>query len=715
MAGRAWLETLAEHPALHSAADAPPPSGQRVSRVAVRGADLIATVDNELRIISLSDAKRGVETSKVLYAPELDFPVESILVNATGKLLALVGTYQVAIIVLPRRGYEKQVGSQIHVNLVRLGTFYHAPQGSVPIAQAVWHPLGENSASLLVLTADGVVREYDVTRNVDEPQQTIACVPRRNKRSVFSAEDDDSSVAVSLAVGASCTTGDWLMLSLFVLMQNGDVWALCPFLPKHAVVNVRAIHALASVESKKPAEGGAPLRYVGALLRQISDGELARVTSPHIVAMPPKPQGPLRFKPEPVELDDEYAPAASDLLLTQIGGDGAPRVPILCIASCDGRVDICLVAEPIGPSWDKPTPPTLAVYESIDLALGGHDDRVFLSADPLYPDTFVATSRSAVHVVSFQSWAESLLAAVGVADQSALGDALKQGERSQVTHEAQVDGPVLVGTAMVNDVYLSYALLALTSDGQLITKELELRVALDEAAVEAAPVEAPAYRSLLASGFKVPDALQRPRQAPVAKGPLDGTPGSLRTFGTAAAEVRTQLADIVHAGNTVQARLDIQLHELKRQLDKLDSIAKRADSFSADSPLAARLERVAAAQTAVVQRLDALLQRLMDQHQPQLSVYEHRWFDELQRMAREFGVAEAGSRYVALERLHRLEHQLSVLRPSLASLKGSSQQAPERLGSRQLERVERQLAHEAAVLSLARAKAQYLQAALRAS
>lgn len=730
MASRAWLEALAAHPALRSAADAPPPHGVRTARTAVRGTDLIAAIDGELRILSLSEAKRGATAYKTLVSPELTITPECLLVNATGKLLAVVGTHEVIIVVLPRRGYERQVGARLDVMAVRVGSFFHTPQSEAPIAQCIWHPLGANSASLLVLTTDAVVREYDVTHNVDEPQQTLTCAPLPRAHAharggggggAFSADDDDSCVAVALAVG-DCGTSDWLTLTLFVLMQNGDVWALCPFLPRHAVLRTQTVHALAALESRE-AHSGAPLRFVGALLRQIGGsgaaggaGELAHVTSPHIAARPPRPQGPLLFQPPPLELDEECAPAASDLLVTALG-DGAARIPLLCIANCDGRVDICILAEPLAPAWDEPArPPTLSVYESIDLGVAAHT-RVLLTADPLYPDTFVATSRHDVHVVAL-AWGDA--AAAALADGGDVEAVLRERRGAHVTHEAHVDGAAVVGAVMLSDVYLSYALLALTSDAQLLAKELALRVPHDDAA-PAEPAPAPAYHSLI-KPLRIPDAVRAPPRArappPAAAaasaGPVESTPACLRTFGTAAAHVRDELAAVVNAGNAVQAHLDLQLHEHARLLSKLAAVAARAADICDASPLAARIARVADAQAAAVHRLDALLQRLMDKHQPQLSVYEHRWFDELQRMAREFGVADAGARFAALERLRRLEHQFAVLRPSLAAYREQAAPAAhERLGTRQLERVERQLAHEAAVLALARAKAQYLQTALR--
>ena len=179
-----WQEALSTHPIV---TERRPPNERggaditrRTSLLATRGTDLLAVVDNELRMTSVAYAKRHVEQGegalsyKVLTNEALNFPIQSILVNSTGKLLAVVGVYEVVIVILPRRGYMKQVGTALPVKAVRVGTYYHAPHGTSPIAQCRWHPYGAGGVSFIVLTEDAVVREYDVSHDVDEPQQTLA-------------------------------------------------------------------------------------------------------------------------------------------------------------------------------------------------------------------------------------------------------------------------------------------------------------------------------------------------------------------------------------------------------------------------------------------------------------------------------------------------------------------------------------------------------------
>lgn len=39
-----------------------------------------------------------------------------------------------------------------------MGQYYHALDGSAPIAKVDWHPWGEAGSTLLVMTADGKLR-----------------------------------------------------------------------------------------------------------------------------------------------------------------------------------------------------------------------------------------------------------------------------------------------------------------------------------------------------------------------------------------------------------------------------------------------------------------------------------------------------------------------------------------------------------------------------
>lgn len=60
----------------------------------------------------------------------------------------------------------------------------------------------------------------------------MSLVPAGEQSGGFSAVDEGASKAVAMCLGEG--KGDWSAMTLFGLMRNGDVVALCPFLPKKA-------------------------------------------------------------------------------------------------------------------------------------------------------------------------------------------------------------------------------------------------------------------------------------------------------------------------------------------------------------------------------------------------------------------------------------------------------------------------------------------------
>lgn len=110
------------------------PSGRRQIMV-LKNEDLIVASGNELRMTSLGDSKLGRSTRKsykvrqfsilsssfvnltelcqVLHTPNLQFQIHQLALNPNGKLLAIAGATQVAVVVLPRAGYSRLVPSAI--------------------------------------------------------------------------------------------------------------------------------------------------------------------------------------------------------------------------------------------------------------------------------------------------------------------------------------------------------------------------------------------------------------------------------------------------------------------------------------------------------------------------------------------------------------------------------------------------------------------------
>jgi nucleoporin NUP82 len=126
------------------------------------------------------------------------------------------------------------------------------------VAKVRWHPHGANDSTLLVLTADGLLREYDVSEDAEEPTQVVDFCADGSKPPSFaksgfglsrshnlqksssarsglagwSADDVDGTIATSFCLGQG--KADWGPLTLYCLMRNGDIYAVCPYVPKNA-------------------------------------------------------------------------------------------------------------------------------------------------------------------------------------------------------------------------------------------------------------------------------------------------------------------------------------------------------------------------------------------------------------------------------------------------------------------------------------------------
>lgn len=126
-----WLDALPAHPVFALAPlvgdELPRPASpnlpQRLDfpaapkRIAVlaRAVDLVLAVGSELRIISLADCKASSGAPYKTLAANVQFPVQSLVLNHTGTLLAVVGHTQVTLVVLPRKGWSRKLAQAVPV------------------------------------------------------------------------------------------------------------------------------------------------------------------------------------------------------------------------------------------------------------------------------------------------------------------------------------------------------------------------------------------------------------------------------------------------------------------------------------------------------------------------------------------------------------------------------------------------------------------------
>ncbi|KAJ6509962.1 hypothetical protein C8R47DRAFT_1096169 [Mycena vitilis] len=498
----------------------------------LKDADLIVAAGAEIRIAALGAARPvGAKGYKTLHTPNLQFEIHQISLNPSGKLLAVAGATQVGVVVLPRSGFARLVPDTIDCKSLQIGQFHHAAKSSPHIAKIQWHPWGDSGSTLMVMTEDGKLREYDISVDTEEPQQVLSFVPEKKTKS-FVAEDASEREVASFSLGQG--RADWGPLTVYALMKSGDIYSICPYMPKNASIPSSYVHSLECFISAKQEflsqsqERGSSSttrslstlydyqhKYITALLKQLPPGTVFPASSRSVLMHPPttikaRParQGPFLLQPEPRALVGSDGGDAADIMYLAFGADedaeddgegvGTEHLGVVVISFQDGKVDVCLDVEKVEARWDMGGSkrdaelPMLAVYETIDLGLvtmlagqigllqGNYP--VFL-ADPIHDDTVYVYHAFGVHTLHLGPLLQSLALALkaGDDDGTALSAALQKSAGTSVTPilttfsvERRCSNPV-ISVAVPNDVYLTYSIFILTSAMRITTFPLNLR------------------------------------------------------------------------------------------------------------------------------------------------------------------------------------------------------------------------------------------------
>ncbi|TFK43370.1 hypothetical protein BDQ12DRAFT_622288 [Crucibulum laeve] len=529
--------TLPRFKQVDSENDGPTPSGRRQAMI-LKDADLIVAAGKELRMTSLGDAKLSRSTRKsykTLHTPNIQFEIHQIALNPSGKLLAVAGAFQIAVVVLPRSGFARLVPDAIDCKSVQIGQFFHATGNSAPIAKIDWHPWGEAGATLLVMTVDGKLREYDISVDTEEPQQVLSFVPERKFKS-FVAEDQSEREVASFTLGKG--RADWGPLTIYAVMKSGDIYSICPYMPQNASIPSSYVHSLECFVAAKQeflAQGTSIAtknlstlydyqhKYITSLIKQLPPGTVFPAPSRSVLMHPPTTiksqpmrQGPFLLQPSPRSLEYSEGGDATDITYlafgtddedSEDGGAETEHLGVMMVAYQDGKVDVFLDVEKVEARWDikhvsNRDLPMLAVYETIDLGLvstlrgisttpdespilslldGNHP--VFLT-DPIHDDTLYVYHAFGVHSLHIGPLLQSLAVALREDDDEAetsLDSTLQKSAGTVVqpilttfSVERRCSNPV-VAVAIPNDVYLTYSIFIVTSAMRIEVFPLSLR------------------------------------------------------------------------------------------------------------------------------------------------------------------------------------------------------------------------------------------------
>ncbi|KAK9471653.1 uncharacterized protein V1510DRAFT_431016 [Dipodascopsis tothii] len=551
-------------------------------------------------------------------------PVTAVAVNRTRTYVAAVAGD--AVVVVATRGGRPRTVAE-----------------SATVVQIGWHPLARDDDALVVLDADGLAL-YDVAVG-DAPDAAVA----------FGAGDGfglDDAAGLDPAGFCFGPPGPGLgAMATYVLSVDGDVFVVCPFVPRVCAVPVadmrEAVDWAAADERRTPAAGRAaaraqltwvvaaardaldPARAAGVAARAGADGLAVAVG---VFARPaggtPVLQGPFSQQPFPRQL---YGGRAHAIAATAVGSATA-----LAVAFAGGRVTLLLAPAAPRARWAPAELPPLVVLESVAFSAPAGDGPALLAA---VGSKVVAGAGRRVAVLDCTRWHGALASALAgsAADVRAFMAAPPQTAVSVALGPAELAAPVASLAVVCNDV-LAEAVVVLTAAGvRTAAVSPPTRPPAARPVSSAAPAFGVLPGALPDAGSLTPASRLRARASALRAeadfsltSPAPASPAALQFLGSA---VEAAVADMkaAHAVSLqVHRRLAAHRAELSRQLSAVADLVARQNAL--DRGQTAAVAAATARQAALHARVDTLLRRLAVGRSAPLSEAEKRWAQELRRM-----------------------------------------------------------------------------------
>ncbi|KAI5837597.1 hypothetical protein DFP73DRAFT_504399 [Morchella snyderi] len=514
-------EKPTSYPHISEANDDDPTVGPRRA-IASRGTEIFVARGNEVRVADLQDLKarqpaqhsvEGYREYKRLDLPELDFDICQLEISKDGVFLAIIGENELAVCVLPAEGLSKMENPKLRVPAFHKVGENVYNKATFPIVRVLWHPLGVDDASLVVLSKDGMIRSYDfkvgrdITFSIADQEIDLYLLSGRARYSNgFSADESEMEPA-------SCCFGEgaegWRRFTLYILMRGGDIYALTPLVPSRWMASRECLQKLSlsitadleSIDQDASLQEKLILRqqtkWINDILTQETNLENSfgasqstpwkknqtYLTRPGLDArskedLLPHLQGPFLFQPPPVEFPGDYY--ACDIFHTEAGSLG-----VIGILYSNGKVDICLEFELLRAKWvDKKKRhqeqladlPVIAAFESIDLGLNAGRDNAITNwpvfvPDPRSEQVWFVNHNSGVVSFSMKGWLNKLSAVLDrEEDPDFMTFTLEKSPQSTVSVVLDNRGKSLhpnpaVGSVVIYEAYLGYIFVAATLKG----------------------------------------------------------------------------------------------------------------------------------------------------------------------------------------------------------------------------------------------------------
>ncbi|KAM0256453.1 hypothetical protein ACHAQJ_004978 [Trichoderma viride] len=364
--------------------------------------DTLSSIDTDV-----TDTTAGWRIIKTPVADD----IRQLIISPNTNMLAILTTHTVHICALPDSSHlTSDDTSPLKPKTYTLGPTTHVTSRS-PIASALWHPLGVNGSCVVTVTADALVRVWELSTqdrwSFDSPTTSIDLKKLADGTSVdqdFSASVSATSTAfspdsfemeVAAASFATKGSGGWNPMTLWVAMREGDVYALSPLLPQRwappptlipslsvsIVTTVAAIEDDPSVDDKDKLLAQQQLQWMGEIDSQepqvidsVIPGEpaLEVYTRPSRPGVIPRLQGPFDLQSGP-ETGDDLDSSITDILVVgkktetedlmlgeedeldfDNGDQEGLSLTVICLLSTSGQVRIYLDTDGVQAQWLPP-------------------------------------------------------------------------------------------------------------------------------------------------------------------------------------------------------------------------------------------------------------------------------------------------------------------------------------------------------------------------
>ena len=432
-------------------------------KIAHRGTEVFVAVGNELRwadVALLKDAGEGNTSNetaeqayRVLKTP-VSRPVTQLTVSPSGDFIAILTSHTCHVAILPASSHLRSGDT----SPLRLKTFQLGPTAHVleqaPLVSAIWHPLSPYGHCLITTTKDSCVRMWELDRDnratFDEPALAVDLKKLVNASSAqadlsaskYGASKGFSPESESMIAAAACFGGQgsseehgWANMTFWVAMTEGDVYALCPFLPSRWRAPATLLPSLStSVVAKTRALNGG--ERVSESERRLCDQQckwLAEIDGQDPSLMPgegdfdtievysrpdkpgaiPKLQGPFYLEGglDSGEITDIHvvAPKIDDGALygeeyEDEEDEEGLSVGVVCLATSTSKVHVCLDLNGVEAAWlpskrsrslmldEEAEDLELLLFETVDLAVSGTDDESWPTFTPSASDRYEPVS-----------------------------------------------------------------------------------------------------------------------------------------------------------------------------------------------------------------------------------------------------------------------------------------------------------------------------------